>query len=274
MSRVLLILAIILYAFPAFSQKEDVKSGTIRVVKKKYKVRRIYPVEVDNSWFTRGGVGNTLLVANLDGKYGFYAMKAEEIVVQGRLFVNSDEYHIVSFDMSCKVSGLEVMETSAGNEFSENQLRLAKFMKKGMRIYIENIKCKNDDGDIKFLGSITVSIIAGASTSVAARDPFMIASISGTYGIGRLKISKKAFVNAAKIDLADPSSKIVGFSLFCELNGRRMVENSYSDQFTPKMKEMLSKLSKGAEVDLRRIRYSTDGGPVINYGDMYFALAK
>lgn len=274
MSRLLLILAIILYAVPAFSQKEDVKRGTIRVVKKKYKVRRVYPVDVDNSFFTGGRLMNSLLVANLDGRYGFYAMKGEELAKQGKLYVNSDEYHITSFDMSYTVNGLLVVESSTSNELSVNQVRLVKYMRAGMRVCIENIKCKNADGDIKYLGSITVTMIPSGSTSAAVRDPFMIASISGIYGIGRLRISKKTLANAIKIDLADPSSKIVGFSLFCEVNGRRMVESSTSDQFTPKMKEILSKLKKGAEVDLRRIRYSTDGGPLTGYQDMYFALAK
>lgn len=276
MSRLLLILIIILYAFPAFSQKGEVKSGTIKVVKKKYKVRKIYPVGLNNSFFNGGGgQGNRLLVANLDGKYGFYTMKAEEIAIQGRLFVNSDEYHITSFDMSCKVNGFLVMESSASNEFSEDQLRIARYMKKGMRIYIENIKCKNADGDTKFLGSITINVIAGMVTSVATRDPFMIASVSGTYGSGTLRISKKVLAKATKIDLADPSSKIVGFSLFFDREGRQqVVELSTSDQFTPKMKEIFRKLSVGSEVGLGRIRYSTGGGPVLTYGDMYFALVK
>lgn len=276
MSRLLLILTIIFHAFPAFSQKEDVKSGTIKVVKKKYKVRKIYPVGVNTSFFNGGGgQGNRLLVANLDGKYGFYTMKPEEIAIQGRLFVNSDEYHITSFDMSYKVNGLLVMESSAGNEFSEDQLRMARYMKKGMRMYIENIKCKNDDGDTKFLGSITINVITGVITGAAARDPFMIASVSGTYGSGTLRISKKALAKATKIDMADPSSKIVGFSLFFEREGRqKVIELSTSDQFTPKMQEIFRKLSVGTEVGLGRIRYTTDGGPVLLYGDMYLALVK
>ena len=275
MSRLLLILAIILYAIPAFSQKEDVKSGTIKVVKKKYKVRKIYPVGLVNFLTAGRSQGNRLLVANLDGQYGFYTMKPEEIAIQGRLFVNSDEYQIISFDMTYIVNGMFVMESSAGNEFSANQLRLAKFMKKGMRVYIENIKCKNEDGDIKSLGKITVNIITGIITVSATRDPFMIASVSGTYGSGTVKISKKTLANATKIDLADPASKIVGFSLFYEREGRQqVVDHSTTAQFTPKMKEVFRKLSAGSEVGLGKIRYSTDGGPVLYYGDMYFALVK
>ena len=150
-------------------------------------------------------------------------------------------------------------------------------MKKGMRLYIENIKCKNADGMIKELGSITIKIISGLQPSRAdfkLSDPFLIASISGIYGLGVLRITKNDLVNAKGVELADPASKIIGFSLYCDCGGTTWVEYSTSDQFTPKMKKLLSKVRKGCELKVQQIRYSTEAGSVKNYGNLIFAVVK
>lgn len=276
MGRLVLILVIALFAEPAFSQKGDVKSGTIRVVKKKYSVRRIYPVDVNQGWFSNG-TGQRLVVANLYGRYGFYVMSTAELLAQRKIFVNSSEYEVISFDLSCRVSGLEIVESSEGNQFSENQKKLAGHLRQGTKLFIENIKCKNSEGVIKDLGSITVKIPSGVVVGGRIKDghdPFLIASVSGIYGLGVLRIKKSDLLNAKGIDLADPSSKIVGFSLHCEYNGVTFVEHSTSDLFTPKMKEILSKVRTGGKVKLLMIRYSNETGSIRTYGNLNFAVVK
>ena len=276
MRRLVLILIIALFAVPVFSQKGEVKSGTIKVVKKKYKVRKIYPVDLSNG-FISNGRGQKLVVANLYGQYGFYPLSGEELLAQGKIYVNSSEFKVISFDVSGRVSGIEVVESSTGNQFSDNQKKLAVYLRNGMPLFIENIKCKNEEGVIRDVGSIIIKITGPNSMmgrGVVLHDPFLIASVSGIYGLGVLRIKKADLLNAKKIDLADSSSKIVGFNLFCDCGGTKWTEHSASDQFTPKMMDILSKVRKGCEVQFQMIRYSTDGGTPINYGNLLFTIVK
>jgi hypothetical protein len=277
MRRLVLILVIALLSESLFSQKKDVKSGTITVIKKKYKVKRIYPVDIGRNFLARF-TGRKLLVANLDGRYGFYPMSVAELLMQGKIYVNSDDFEVISFDLSYRVNGVEVVESSDGGQFSENQKKLAGYAKKGTKLYLENIICKNADGVIKNLGSITVKtphglVIGGGGSDHP--DPFQIASVSGVYGLGPLRITKADLKSASKIDLSDPSAKIIGFSFYCKYNGVKLVEKSTSDQFTPKMKDILSKVRAGCDtVNLLQIRFSTEDGAIRNYGNLTYAVVK
>lgn len=266
----------VLFTHTVFSQKDDVKSGTIRVVKKKYNVKRIYPREINYRFFSERDIGPSLVVANLYGRYGSYVMSAQELLIQKKLFVNSDEYEVVSFDLTFSVNGIQVVERSDGNRFSENQALLANYARRGTRLYLENIKCKNPDGVIKNIGSIVIKTPSGLvfGQTESAGDPFLIASISGIYGKGVLNIKKRDLHNAKKIDLADSTSKIVSFSMSCNCTGKSRIEHSASDQFTPKMMNILSKTSSGDTIFIRNIRYSSEGGPIRSYGNMKYAVVR
>ncbi len=274
MRYLLLIIVFALITNSVFPQKDDVKSGTIRVVKKKYNVKHIYPIGINNVFFS-GGSGRSLVVANLYGRYGTYVMSAQELLNQKKLFVNSDEYEVVSFDLSCRVNGVEVVERSDGDQFSYNQKVLAGYARKGTRLFIENIKCKNPDGVIKNLGTIIIKIPSGIVLGRAkGPDPFLIASVSGIYGQGVLKIRKHELLAATKIDLADPGSKIVGFTMACDYRGKSRTDNATSDRFTPKMMDILSKIGAGDSVFFNHIRYKGEDGIILYYGSLKFAVMK
>lgn len=270
-----LIIVFALITNSVFPQKDDVKSGTIRVVKKKYNVKHIYPRGINNVFFSGGGTGQSLVVANLYGHHGTYVMSAQELLIQKKLFVNSDEYEVMSFDLSYRVNGVEVVESSDGDRFSENQKILAGYARKGTRLFIENIKCKNPDGIIKNSGTIIINIPSGIVRGRArGPDPFLIASVSGIYGQGILKIRKRELLKAKKIDLADSTSKIVGFTLACDYRGKKPTDNSTSDRFTPKMMDILSKMRSGDSVFFNHIRYSDEDGTILYYGNLKFAVVK
>lgn len=260
------------------AQKPDIKSGTIRVSKKASKAATEEPSGKVNTYWPVGRSGNGLLiVAYPEGRRGFYTFPRAELASEPGIYLSHPDYKIISFDVTCHFNGLEIREGAYGDDFSVQQKKLISVLKPGNFFFIENIKCKNPDGNIQSIGSLAIKVSGRGFMSDTRRKippPFLLACISGMYGRGMLRIPKTDLYEASNIYMADDSLKIVSFDMHYTLYGVEMKEHASSDQFTPKMKDIISKLKPGNEVEFKNIKYAAPDGVAKHYGDLYFTLVK
>ena len=71
----------------------------------------------------------------------------------------SNEFPVVSFDVSTNVNGLEVTESTSGPNMSDKQLTIFKKARKGSKIYIEKVKVQKPGGIVVDIGSVNLKVI-------------------------------------------------------------------------------------------------------------------
>lgn len=74
-------------------------------------------------------------------------------------FVFDLKYTVVSFKISTLVKGSLVYSESKSNRFTEEQAGLLKTLKRGSKLFIEDIRAKGPDGSVRELGSMIITVI-------------------------------------------------------------------------------------------------------------------
>ena len=69
------------------------------------------------------------------------------------------KFPVVSFNVSMTVNGQVIDAAGSGASLNENQRGLLSKAKKGMKVYIENVKCKKPDGAVVDIGTVGLKVI-------------------------------------------------------------------------------------------------------------------
>jgi beta-lactamase regulating signal transducer with metallopeptidase domain len=85
-------------------------------------------------------------------------LKQTEIYAEMENFDFDLGFEIVEFTVSGVIANFTVNEVSHNNKFTKKQKNLIEKLKNGEKVYIENIKAKGPDGNIRQLGSIALTI--------------------------------------------------------------------------------------------------------------------
>ncbi len=85
-------------------------------------------------------------------------LAAGGIIVMMRNFDFDVNFEEVRFTTSAVVGGIVKEYTSNSNKFTDQQKELIKQLKKGERIYFEDIVCKGPDGKLRNLSAMAFTI--------------------------------------------------------------------------------------------------------------------
>ncbi len=69
------------------------------------------------------------------------------------------KFPVISFNISMTVNGQAVDEVGTGSALNDKQKAMLSKAKKGMKVFIDNVKCKKPDGKIVDIGTIALKVI-------------------------------------------------------------------------------------------------------------------
>ena len=165
--------------FAAEDLQPSVAGGSISGSKGKYVVRVSKPGKcmVNVSVRTKAGMkpmgkGSEFRVKNVPdpvpefmGKRGTSTMSQAQLKGASIVLAQLDDFQfdlkfpVVSFNVSMTVNGQVIDSPGNGATLNEQQKSLLSKAKKGMKVYIENVKCKKPDGSIKDIGTVGLKVI-------------------------------------------------------------------------------------------------------------------
>ncbi len=99
------------------------------------------------------------------GKRGTDVIKQAELKGASLVLAKLDNFEfdlkfpVVSFTVSMNVNGSEVEEKSTGSTLTDQQKAMLNKAKKGMKVYIDNVKTKKPDGTVVNIGGVGLKVI-------------------------------------------------------------------------------------------------------------------
>ena len=85
-------------------------------------------------------------------------LKADEVIAMMKNFDFDLKFEVMRFSVSATIGGLVKDGLSTSNKITNQQKEIIKQLKKGDKIYFEDIKCKGPDGSVRNLSPMVFTI--------------------------------------------------------------------------------------------------------------------
>jgi hypothetical protein len=79
-------------------------------------------------------------------------------LTDNELFTDMAGFTVISFDVTMNIDGERYTLNTTGNKLSERQATLVRKQNPGDKVFIENIKCNDPEGNARFLSSLVFII--------------------------------------------------------------------------------------------------------------------